>query len=162
MEQVDETPVRPSYKRRNYMINPGFQLRFMFYVAFAILVGLYLVYLSNLWYFETVISEGQEIGLDASHPYFEFIEQQRLLLTKTYLTVSAVVFAVLMLFGLFLSHHIAGPLYRITSYMNQIASGETDLPPVTLRKRDFFTEVADSLNNMLAEMKRNQTNRKKD
>lgn len=137
------------HKRRNYLINPNFQLRFILYVAFAILFSLFLVYVSNLWYFETIIAQGQEIGLDPAHPYYEFIEQQRTLLTRTYFTVSGIVFIAVMVMGVLLSHHIAGPLYCIKKHIIQVTEGKTDLEPVKLRDGDFFVDLADSLNEML-------------
>jgi len=140
------------FKRRQYLVNPGFQLRFMLYLSIAVSIGLAILYLSNYFYFDVLSSEGRELGLDPSHPYYEFIQDQRRLLNRTYLIVSVAVFIGLMIFGLFLSHRVAGPIYRIESYLKQVTKGEVHLRPVTLRKGDFFPELADIVNDTIDHM----------
>lgn len=146
----------PKYKRRNYLINPEFQLRFMAYVAMAVLASLSVLYLSNLWYFELLLEQGYELGLDPQHPYYVFIADQRTLLHQTYAAVSIVVFLLLMISGLFLSHRIAGPVYRLKMQMRDIVAKNGNVNPVYLRSKDFFPEVADEMNEMLAYLKTNQ------
>jgi len=144
------------YKRRNYLINPEFQLRFMAYISIAVLAGLSVLYLSNLWYFDLLLDQGYELGLDPTHPYYVFIDDQRTLLHRTYASVSAIVFVLLMTFGLFLSHRIAGPVYRLKLQMQEIVAKNGDVRPVHLRSKDFFPEVADEMNEMLAYLKENE------
>lgn len=147
------------FKRRQYLVNPGFQLRFMLYISIAVSIGLIILYLSNYFYFDVLVSEGQELGLDPSHPYYEFIQDQRRLLNRTYLIVSMAVFIGLMIFGLFLSHRVAGPIYRIESYMKQVAKGENDLRPVRLRKGDFFPEIAGIVNDAIDQISNEENKR---
>ncbi|MBT4159682.1 MAG: methyl-accepting chemotaxis protein [Gammaproteobacteria bacterium] len=156
-KQVQNLDQPVVHKRRNYLVNPSFQLPFLFYLSFAIMFGLFVIYLSNLWYFETIISQGREIGLDPDHPYYLFIEDQRILLKKTYLIVCTVTFVALMVLGLLLSHHIAGPLHCIKNHMIRISQGEFDIQPVRLRNRDFFVDVADCLNEMVLALRSNET-----
>ena len=146
----------PKYKRRNYLINPEFQLRFMAYISMAVLAGLSVLYLSNLWYFELLLEQGYELGLDPEHPYYVFIADQRTLLHQTYAAVSAVVFLLLMSSALFLSHRIAGPVYRLKIQMRDIVAKNGNVDPVYLRSKDFFPEVADEMNEMLAYLKENR------
>ncbi|MFT7219441.1 MAG: methyl-accepting chemotaxis protein [Candidatus Azotimanducaceae bacterium] len=144
------------YKRRNYLINPEFQLRFMAYISIAVLAGLSVLYLSNLWYFDLLLDQGYELGLDPGHPYYAFIEDQRTLLHRTYACVSVIVFVLLMTFALFLSHRIAGPVYRLKVQMRDIVAKNGDVRPVHLRSKDFFPEVAEEMNEMLAYLKENE------
>ncbi|MGB0691849.1 MAG: hypothetical protein ACPGPD_04000 [Pseudomonadales bacterium] len=137
------------FKRRQYLINPGFQLKFMLYLALAVLAVLTVLYTSNYLYYDQLIAQGKDIGLNAQHPYFNFINEQRLLLNRVYFFTAAVAFVLLMVFGLFLSHRIAGPIYRLEKYMNQIRAGEEGLDPVRLRKGDFFPELADIVNGLV-------------
>lgn len=137
------------FRRRTFLINPGFQLRFMLYVVAFVLIGFGVMYVGNYYYLSAVYEMGRELDLDSSHPYFEFIDMQKLLLQKVYLGVSAASFAVIMTSGLFLSHRIAGPIYRIVSYMDEVVSGKTNMRPVKLREGDFFPEIADALNKVI-------------
>jgi len=137
------------YKRRNYLINPGFQLRFLAYVAVSVLICLTTLYISNLLYFNGLTTQGQEIGLDPTHPYYELIKEQRQLLDRTYLTVAAVMFFLIMWSGLLMSHHIAGPLYKISRILKQVTEDASDPSRVHLRKRDFFEDLAVDVNSMI-------------
>ena len=67
----------------------------MGYIGLALLIGFTVLYVSNFLYYDLLIDEGNDLGLDSDHPYFGFIEDQRALLTKVYLSLSAVVFVLL-------------------------------------------------------------------
>lgn len=47
-----------------------------------------------------------------------------------------------------LTHRFAGPMYRFHSSIKRLAAGE-DVPPIRLRKGDFWTEFADDFNVLL-------------
>ena len=141
---------RRPYKRRNYMINPRFQLRFMAYVVLAVLLSLTALYLSNAYYFDGLVAQGEDIGLDPSHPYYELIQQQRKRLMQTYLVVSLVVFILLISSALLLSHRIAGPLYHIARVMKLIIAQGSGNARVHLRKGDFFIELEDVVNELIS------------
>lgn len=137
------------YRRRNYLINPAFQLRFMAYVAMIVLGSLTVLYASNYLYFDELVQQGNELYLDDDHPYFEFIREQRALLLKTYLAVSAVVFVIVMILMLLLSHKIAGPLYQIGKVMTEPGRFEADGRLVHLRRGDFFQEMEGFTNDLI-------------
>jgi hypothetical protein len=138
------------FVRKKLLVNPKFQLRLMLYLGLATLAGLLVMYISNDLYFDTLASQGEEIGLTRDHPYYAFIEEQRTRLDRVYLAVSVIVFTALMIFMLFLSHKIAGPIYRIETYLERVAAGDEHMAPVTLREGDFFPEIAGIVNNVIA------------
>lgn len=138
------------WKRRNYLVNPGFQLRFMFYVACGVLTGFAVIYITNLWYLNMLVEQGRELGLDPGSVYFEFVDHQRKLMNIAFLVVCTTVFAVLMVAGLLLSHKIAGPVYRVQKYTREVIAGEEPPGPVSLRKGDFFPELATIVNDLVA------------
>ena len=57
--------------------------------------------------------------------------------------------AILVIFSVFYTNRIAGPIYRIRNTLQDRISGET-YKPVTLRKGDAFKDVADLLNKLLS------------
>jgi methyl-accepting chemotaxis protein len=57
--------------------------------------------------------------------------------------------------GIFLSHRIAGPAYRLRKAAIRIAHGEYNFR-IRLRKHDHFQNVADAFNTMLASLERNR------
>jgi len=50
-----------------------------------------------------------------------------------------------------LSHRFAGPMYRFQDTVKRLAAGE-DVPPIRLRKRDFWKEFAADLNSLMERM----------
>ena len=69
---------------------------------------------------------------------------------KTRRTIFVVLFCVLVLVGLLslvFSHRIAGPLFRIRRCVDMLVEGK-DMPPVRLRKRDEFKDLAASLDRL--------------
>lgn len=69
----------------------------------------------------------------------------RLLLGVLLLTPVAVFAAVV------LSHRVAGPLVRIRRYLRLMARGEFDLAPLELRRYDELKDVADLINQIVAQ-----------
>ena len=139
-----------SYKRNHFLVMPGFQLKFMGYIICFAVFGIMVLYASNYLYYEHLVAEGKELGLAADHIYFEFIEQQKSLLNTTFLSVSAIVFGCLFLAGLYLSHKIAGPVYRIKLHLEYIREHGEAPGKLKFRDRDFFPEVAELVNELVA------------
>jgi hypothetical protein len=138
-----------SKKRIRFLVMPGFQFKFMGYIISFAIFGVIVLYASNYLYFERLVAEGQELGLAADHIYFEFIEQQKSMLTTTFLLVSVVVFGGLIMAGLALSHKIAGPVYRIQSHLEYIRANGEAPGELKFRDRDFFPEVAELVNELV-------------
>ena len=131
------------YKRTNFMVLPGFQIRFMMYIIGFALFGIIVLYATNHIYFSRLIAEGQQLGLSPDHIYFEFVNQQKEVLNTTFMTVAAIVFGALILVGLVLSHKIAGPIYRIQLHLLEIREKGEASRPLSFRDGDFFPEVAE-------------------
>ncbi len=137
------------YKRTQFLVLPGFQLRFMLYIIGFALFGIVVLYASNHIYFNRLIAEGQQLGLAPDHIYFEFVNQQRELLNTTFMMVAAVVFGALIVMGLVLSHKIAGPIYRIQLHLQEIRETGEASRPLAFRDSDFFPEVADLVDELV-------------
>ena len=60
-------------------------------------------------------------------------------------------------FGVFFLHRVAGPVYRFHRVLERLGHGEL-LNEVQLRKGDFFTETAGSLNQVIQLLKRQAAN----
>jgi len=65
------------------------------------------------------------------------------------LITAAVVGVVLTgIFGLFFSHRLAGPAYKIQKIIEQRLRGEK-VEPITLRKNDEFKDLAETVNKLI-------------
>ena len=139
-----------SYKRKIILINPKFQLRLSAYFAFVSVINIAIFYVCSRYFFQVFVDMGQEIGLPENHVYFMFMEDQMLTMNIVFLVTSLVTIGFLMFFGVFISHKIAGPLYRFCNHLNDISKGEKEPSEIRFRDGDFFPEVAESYNKTLS------------
>lgn len=63
-----------------------------------------------------------------------------------------VVFVLLALHSIFVSHRIAGPLYRFRNIFGAVAGGDLSVR-ASLRKSDYLEKESDSLNEMIASLR---------
>lgn len=134
-----------------YLINPKFQYRFMANVILITIFSMTIIYGANYYFFDNFIAKGQELKLPVNHSFFVIIKQQQEFMGKIFLAVSLILTTVIGVWGLFYSHRIAGPLYRLNLYFREAANKKSeDLPPVNFRENDFFQEIPVAINTYLA------------
>lgn len=129
-----------AYKRRQYFIDKGFQLRYMLVIIIAMLcvsmvVG-WTVY-ATVW---TKLADPAFMELSQLYTYFEQANY-----TLVYRTVILIIF--ISVASIFVSHKIAGPVYRFSQSAKSIADGDLS-SKIHLRKGDELTELADVFNSM--------------
>lgn len=111
----------------------------------VILVG---VFYTAIWYFFVNFkNEAAAAGLPPEHVFFKFLAQQQSFMNGVFL-ISAI-FAVIIVCGggLFLSHKVAGPLYRLTQHLKN--SNKASGIPVKFRNGDYFMEIQDAFNEFI-------------
>ncbi len=142
---------RQKNNRKVYLINPRFQLRFtgvMTGIAFAAIL---IFFIANTYFFYTLQQLGREAELGPA--YFQFLAGQQEKMNWIFLATSVVALLAMLVGGLWLSHRVAGPLYRFTRHLEQVGeSGE--LRTVKFRKGDFFPEIADVFNRYMERLKK--------
>lgn len=139
---------RHPYRRRHYFIKKEFQFKFILKFCLIILVGV--IFSTGLLF---LFSQGT---LTSS------FQQSRLVIKNTASAIlPAVIYTNLITLGLitlativvtiFISHKIAGPMFRFEKDLKEI--GEGDLTKnIGLRKKDQLTDMAVSLNKMIASL----------
>ena len=142
------------YKRRVYLINPKFQLKFSFYVCI-------IVFISSLIYPITIYDLfGKFVNIVAqSNPaYTNTLEEKRssiiVILSLWQTGFTAMIFIIC----IFFSHKIAGPVYKLTNHLKKIRSGDS-ISDLSFRNGDYFPELANELNSTLNQF---QTDHKND
>jgi methyl-accepting chemotaxis protein len=135
-----------SYHRRRYFVKKEFQLKFILKFCLLVLIG-------------TMISTAL-LFLFSQDTLTSSFQQSRLVIKSTGLAIlPSVVYTNLITLGviaiatiivtLFVSHKMAGPLFRFEKELKDI--GEGDLTRrVILRKKDPVGDIAVCLNNMIA------------
>jgi sensor histidine kinase YesM len=131
--------------RKNFLINPKFQLSFLAYTAGIAVVTIGFFYAADAYFFWKFTQLGQGLGLPSNHVFFQFLDEQRSAKNLYYGVAAAIGLAAIAGWSLVLSHRVAGPLYRLRKHASAVASGET-VSDVRFRRGDFFPEVAEAYN----------------
>jgi methyl-accepting chemotaxis protein len=134
-----------TYRRRILLINRPFQLRFSAYVGgwVVALCFIYPLIIANLFdYFARYIT------MDPTHGDIGMIYSTRRGVIGLLITTEVVFLALTFLLSLFMSHRIAGPLYKLRKTLVEFSKGGFDRK-LYFRKKDFFPELADDFNQMV-------------
>jgi len=145
-----DTTTRPKYRRRSYVVNRTFQLKYtvIITVVAAIIASLLGIFLYN------AIQESTQVLATSLHEYPELIEKvqaedQQVLLVLIF-GIGALVVA-LLIWGVLMTHSVAVTLFIITRYTNQIADGiYPNMRP--LRKQDELKDFFDAYKDMVDEL----------
>ncbi|MGE4233453.1 MAG: HAMP domain-containing protein [Bacteriovoracia bacterium] len=155
MNEIDKAGYQPYhfkvmvYKRAKFLINKKFQLKFAFFVCSWIfaLSMIYPILIYNLFeYFVHAIQDPS-----TAHAYnltadkIKELEKQVLFLLGI---LQLVFLSITFVLSIFISHRIAGPVYRIRKALEEVGRGNFD-QRVTLRKTDHFHELQDTFNEMI-------------
>jgi len=135
------------YKRANFLINKRFQLKFAFFVCSWIfaLSMVYPIIIYNLFEYFFKLSQNPTPTLSLTADKIRSIENQVLFLLGI---LQLLFLAITFMLSIFLSHRIAGPLYKLRRSMEEIARGNFDLR-ITFRKNDHFMELQETFNEMV-------------
>ncbi len=137
------------YRRKQHFIKKGYQTRFIVKFCLLVLVGAVISSLLLYWVSQgSLTSTFENSRLTVRNTSVAILPAviYTNLITLALVTV-ATVFVVL-----YVSHRIAGPLYRFEKELAEIAEG--DLTKVIhLRRRDEVTDMAESLNRMTASLR---------
>ena len=134
---------RKKQVRKRYLLKKGFQLRFMLIIVVAMLLIASVTSLS-------IYSAVMQTLVTQFHG-------ENLVLIKHAITYRLFVRSVLLLFAIavisiFISHHMAGPVYKFEHTIRALAQGK-EVEEIGLRKRDEFYELAEAINYLIKSMK---------
>ncbi len=161
--------------RWQYFIDKPFQLRFIsrFSVLIIISLGIFLVALGVVNYYrynkglyvqyttdpkklhvidaESTAEKARDTEILSK--YFDLGKQKNLfeLYWKPIVGMNVIYIFIIALFGLFISHKMAGPVYRIKRTLEDASSGKIDVKSIRfrLRKGDELQDLVESLNKFI-------------
>lgn len=134
-------------REKKFLINNDFQIQFMVSVLLISICSMSVIYFANDYFFHTYIMKGEELNLAPDHPFFLMIHEQKQFMTNVFIIVASVISLIGGLWGLFYSHKIAGPLYRLNRYFTDAAISSTPLSKkIYFRDDDFFQDIPDAIN----------------
>ncbi len=133
----------------------NFQWRFMLYVSLFIGAAFAAVYASNLLFFDSLDELGIDLGLSRSHPYFEYIQDQRDRLMLIFLGVCCVAFAILFLAGFVLARKLIGPVLAVQVYFDRLDKEGVSVGAFELKDQYFFPDLENTVNKTVSEFREN-------
>jgi hypothetical protein len=123
-------------RRKTYLINPPFQLKFSLLVTF-------LVFLSSLiypWAIFDLMNETIDIFSKVAPSFAPILMERRrslwIILTMWEVGFLGLIFAI----TIFFSHKVAGPLYRIKIFLDDLRSGK-GRKDIVIRQGDYFGDI---------------------
>lgn len=139
-----------AYKRSIFLIDRKFQLRFTLYVC-SWLFGFSLVYPVIIQeMFDLVIKHA---ALDPMGPGIPALQQKRQELAWFLFGLQGLFLATTFAITLFISHRIAGPLYKMKKFFREVAGGNLR-EELRFRKSDHFKDLAEDYNGMIQGIRR--------
>lgn len=128
------------YKRSTFLIDKNFQIRFCLIVSS-------LIFLSSLIFPVIFIDFLDEMVL--VYPQMaEVVREYRVNIIYIMLPIQFVFLGLVFLLMIFLTHKIAGPMYKLKEHLISIREGE-DIRPLSFRQGDYFHDVADEVTQFL-------------
>lgn len=135
------------YKRSVFLINPSFQLRFSLLVCSVIVISTLIYPIIIYDFFEMVLANTNSVAPNV-------VAAQKDLIYYLILIQFVMTFLVFLIF-IFLTHKIAGPLYKLKTHLANIREGDP-ISPLTFRNGDYFHDVAEEVSLFLEMVNYNQ------
>lgn len=136
-------------KRKTYFIEKSFQAKFITKFCMLVIAGVLLT--MGILYFlsmrsTTVVIVNSEVVVKTTADFLLPI------LIQTVVVVMILVSIATIMMTLFISHKIAGPLYRLKKAMRDLGEGDFSTE-INLRKLDQLKDIAQEFNNMAGKLK---------
>lgn len=138
----------PQLKRRNHFINREFQTKFMLKFCLLILAGGVLSVLLTMWSSQGTLTS----SYDGTHLAIEKTSLAILpSVIMTTIVTTCIISIIAVVVMLFVSHRIAGPMYRFESDVEAIAKGDLS-KKIRIREGDQFESLVGNLNTMVTNL----------
>ena len=144
------------YRRTQYFVAKKFQLRYVGVIL--LLVSLTAIVCSYVIYYTMMLTMGDKLA--------NVYPQGRLtaivnMVNFRILFAMLLIAPVIVMIGIYASHKIAGPLYRIERFFESMAGGDFSMP-ITLRKNDELRSLTDGINKVVESVKTTLTKERSD
>jgi len=136
-----------AYKRRIYLIDPKFQLKFSLFMCILIFIASSVYPLAIYDIMANVI----RIAARYSPEVAIKVESYQVSLITDLILWQIGFVGLSFIFCIFFSHKIAGPIYKAKKYLRERRAGHTS-DQLHLRKGDYFHELEEEINNTILDL----------
>lgn len=142
---------RSKFKRKQYIIARGFQFRYAGVIlALMMVISIVAAYTT---YYTSLTLLGEKLANVYPQGRLVYLLKQ---VHFTLLVRLFMIMPVIFLFSIWLSHRIAGPIYRMKQFLSNVASGDLK-SRLMLRKNDELKDMADAINKMVFKLDKTVT-----
>ena len=134
--------------RNIFIINPSFQYKFSFIICSLVFLGSIIYPITIFDIMNKLIALQPELT--------EHINNSRVSLLSVLAIIQFAFIALVFVICIFLTHRIAGPMYKLSQYLSDVRSGDAK-HPLYFRAGDNFHEVADDVNETIDYFKTQHT-----
>ncbi len=132
------------YRRKIFIVDRKFQFKYIFVLLSLLLISVFTVSFTTFYMiWNQVIDEFFFVPEAAKKMSHIFLSS-----TWTVAAASVVLGVLSAVAGVFLSHRIAGPIYRVKKVAEQLKTGDFSTV-IKFRKDDDLQELADAINEMI-------------
>ncbi len=135
-------------RRKSFLINPNFQINVISKVVILALINNLIFFTAVRYFFKDLQATALKIGLPKNHIFFTFLESQYIDMLWLIFIASFISFCLIVVFGVLISHKIAGPLYRLSQDLISMSEGE-GAREILFRKGDYFQELKQAVNQFI-------------
>ena len=140
--------------RNKILIDKPFQLRFVVYSIIPVLLIDLSFWVAIEFYFNKMANEALISGLSKGHDFFKLLHYQKVQFLVVLMYLSFFVGLIMTIWGVYISHRIAGPLRKFEKNLERYSSlEEAKCLPIEFRKDDFFKPLAVSFNKFIQRIK---------
>lgn len=138
-----------AHKRKVYLINPKFQIKFSILICFLMLLAtcVYPVLIYDLMGHFAIVAQKNSFD---THD----LEKQKTALVYTLIFWQLGFTALVFIISIFFSHKIAGPLYKLKQFLGNIRQGQ-NIGKLTFRQGDYFQDLAEEYNQAFSKIQEN-------
>lgn len=145
---------KPKFKRTKYLVSTKLQLRYVGIILLLMLVTALIC--SYIIYYTIMVLMGEK--LSNVYPQGRLIAIINMVNLKILLSLLLIT-PIVTVIGVYLSHKIAGPIYRIEKFLGDMSSGNL-ASRIVLRKGDELMSVAEKINILNDSLKTTMGNQK--
>lgn len=138
--------------RKMYFVNPRLQFQLILGANLLALISVALIATLNAYSQSHLQSYAFALNLAPEHPFSGFLLQQEADFARLCLLIAIVQFVIFNATAIFLSHRIAGPLYRLERHLEAVGEGKAP-NDVKFRKGDLYKDLADACNKVMARLR---------
>ncbi len=139
---------------RKLIINKEFQYKFGLLLIAPVIISLSIFWVGLEMFFRRMNEMGKKSALAEGHPFYTFINIQKEDLSESVLVAGVLISLVMLIWGLYVSRRIVGPIKKLQIYLDAITTEDDLKKDLEFRKADFFQEIPVALNDMVKRIKK--------